>query len=82
TRSLIFDDVRFVGFWLDKWKRKQSPASLRNAVEEVLQPLALAEIRHPIDKAFELQEFDQALARNSESRMGKVLLARDKDVLT
>jgi mitochondrial enoyl-[acyl-carrier protein] reductase / trans-2-enoyl-CoA reductase len=82
TRSLIFDDVRFVGFWLDKWKRKQSPARLRNALEEVLQPLALAEIRHPIDKVFGLDEFDQALARNSESRMGKVLLARDKDVIT
>ena len=82
TRSLIFDDVRFVGFWLDKWKRKQSPASLRNALEEVLQPLALAEIRHPIDKVFGLDEFAQALARNSESRMGKVLLARDKDVIT
>ena len=81
TRSLIFDDVRFVGFWLDKWKRKQSPASLRNALEEVLQPLALAEIRHPIDKVFGLDEFAQALARNSESRMGKVLLARDKDVI-
>jgi NADPH:quinone reductase-like Zn-dependent oxidoreductase len=67
-----------VGFWLDKWKRKQSPASLRNAFEEVLQPLALTEIRHPIDKVFGLDEFAQALARNSESRMGKVLLARDK----
>ncbi|MBT3635765.1 MAG: zinc-binding dehydrogenase [Opitutae bacterium] len=79
TRSLIFDDVRFVGFWLDKWKRKQSPGSLRNAIEEVLQPLALAEIRHPVDKVFGLDEFDQALARNGESRMGKVLLVRRKD---
>ncbi len=79
TRSLIFDDIRFVGFWLDRWKRKQSPASLRNAVEEVLQPLALTEIRHPVDKVFELDEFDLALARNAESRMGKVLLVRRKD---
>ena len=79
TRSLIFDDVRFVGFWLDKWKRKQSPGGLRNAIEEVLQPLALTEIRHPVDKVFGLDEFDQALARNAESRMGKVLLVRRKD---
>ena len=81
TRSLIFDDVRFVGFWLDKWKRKQSPSSLRNAIEEVLQPLALTEIRHPVDKVFGLNEFEQALTRNAESRMGKVLLARDKGSL-
>lgn len=81
TRSLIFDDVRFVGFWLDKWKRKQDPSSLRNALEEVLQPLALKEISHPVDKVFGLHEFEHALTRNAESRMGKVLLARDKDSL-
>jgi NADPH:quinone reductase-like Zn-dependent oxidoreductase len=52
---------------------------LRNAVEEVLQPLALTEIRHPVDKVFELDEFDLALARNAESRMGKVLLVPRKD---
>ena len=81
TRSLIFNDVRFVGFWLDKWKKKQTPASLRNAIENVLQPLALTEIRHSVDKVFGLEEFARALERNSESRMGKVLLARDKDSL-
>lgn len=78
TRSLIFDDIRFVGFWLDNWKRKQSPASLRNAIEVVLQPLALTEIRHPIDKVFGLDEINQALIRNGESRMGKVLVVRQK----
>jgi NADPH:quinone reductase-like Zn-dependent oxidoreductase len=29
TRNLIFDDVRMVGFWLDRWRRKQS-ANLSN----------------------------------------------------
>ena len=57
----------------------KSPGSLRNAIEEVLQPLALTEIRHPVDKVFELDEFDQAFARNGESRMGKVLLVRRND---
>ena len=79
TRNLIFGDVRFVGFWLDRWRRKQTPGSLRNAIEEVLQPLALTEIRHPVDKVFELDQFAEALARNAESRMGKVLLVRRRD---
>ena len=52
TRNLIFDDLRFVGFWLDRWKRKQSPAAFGKTLEEVLQPLALAEIKHPIDQVF------------------------------
>ena len=54
TRSLIFDDIRFVGFWLDRWKRKQTRKDLVNAVEEVLHPLAMTEINHPIDRVFPL----------------------------
>jgi NADPH:quinone reductase-like Zn-dependent oxidoreductase len=81
TRNLIFDDLRFVGFWLDRWKRKQSSAALRKTLEEVLQPLALAEIKHPIDQVFALTEFSQALERNGQSRMGKVLLERTKGLL-
>ena len=79
TRSLIFNDVRFVGFWLDRWKRRQAPGALRNAIEEVLQPLAMTEIRHCVDRVFDLADYKEGLTRNSESRMGKVLLVRDKD---
>jgi len=81
TRNLIFDDVRMVGFWLDRWRRKQSPAGLRNALEQVLQPLAMTELKHSIDQIFNLEDFQDALARNAESRMGKVLFARDREFL-
>lgn len=81
TRNLIFDDVRMVGFWLDRWRRKQSPAGLRNALEQVLQPLAMTELKHSIDQLFNLSEFKDAFARNAQTRMGKVLLARDKKFL-
>jgi NADPH:quinone reductase-like Zn-dependent oxidoreductase len=81
TRNLIFDDVRMVGFWLDRWRRKQCPTGLRNACEQVLQPLAMTELKHSIDQIFNLEDFQDALARNKESRMGKVLLARDKEFL-
>ena len=76
TRNLIFDDVRFVGFWLDKWKRSRDLAALRNAAEEVLQPLAMTEIRHPVDSTFTLDQFSDALRRNAEPRFGKVLFAK------
>ena len=81
TRNLIFDDVRMVGFWLDRWRRKQSPAGLRNACEQVLQPLAMTELKHSIDQVFNLSEFKDAILRNACPRMGKVLLARDKEFL-
>ena len=81
TRNLIFDDIRFVGFWLDRWKRKKSLAQLRNSLEEVLQPLALNEVKYPIDSVFAIDDFKAALQRNAESRFGKVLLARDKEMI-
>ena len=81
TRNLIFDDIRFVGFWLDRWKRQRTPAQFREALENVLQPLALTEINHPIDSVFELKDYKAAIQRNSESRFGKVLLAKDKQTL-
>jgi len=54
---------------------------LRNACEQVLQPLAMTELKHSIDQIFNLEDFQDALARNKESRLGKVLLARDKEFL-
>jgi NADPH:quinone reductase-like Zn-dependent oxidoreductase len=81
TRNLIFDDVRMVGFWLDRWRRKQSPAGLRNALEQVLQPLAMTEIKHSIDQVYNLSEFKDAFNRNAQSRVGKVVFARDKEFL-
>jgi NADPH:quinone reductase-like Zn-dependent oxidoreductase len=81
TRNLIFDDVRMVGFWLDRWRRKQSPAGLRNALEQVLQPLAMTEIKHSIDQVYNLSEFKDAYNRNAQPRVGKVLLAQDKEFL-
>ncbi len=81
TRNLIFDDIRMVGFWLDRWRRKQNQVGWRNACEQVLQPLAMKEIRHSIDGVFDFEDFEQAFARNSESRTGKVLFARDRAFL-
>jgi trans-2-enoyl-CoA reductase len=78
TRNLIFDDVRFVGFWLDKWKRSRDLATLRNAAEEVLQPLAMTEVRHPVDSTFTLDKYSEALSRNAEPRFGKVLFVSEK----
>ena len=78
TRNLIFDDVRFVGFWLDKWKRSRDLAALRNAAEEVLQPLAMTEIRHLVDSTYTLNQFQDGLKRNAEPRLGKVLFVPEK----
>lgn len=81
TRDLIFNDVRFVGFWLDRWRRQKNSVQVRNEMEKVLQPLALNEVKYPIDTVFSLEDFSKALEKNSGSRFGKVLLARDREQL-
>jgi NADPH:quinone reductase-like Zn-dependent oxidoreductase len=81
TRHLIFDDIRFVGFWLDRWKQGKDLNDIRKSIEDVLQPLALTEIRHPVDSVFSLSEFSEAFSRNNETRLGKVLFARDKEAI-
>ena len=79
TRQLIFDDVHFVGFWLDRWKRAHDLATLRKAAEDVLQPLALTELRHPVDSTFTLDQFSDALRRNAAPRFGKVLFVKKEE---
>jgi len=79
TRQLIFDDLRLVGFWLDKWKRSRDLSAFRKAAEAVLQPLALTEIRHPVDSTFTLDQFQEALERNAEPRFGKVVFVGGAD---
>ncbi len=79
TRQLIFNDIRFVGFWLDRWRKKQSLEQLRLSFDDVLQPLALKKISHPIDSIFMLSDYKNAFLRNSKNRFGKVLFCCDKN---
>ena len=81
TRALIFKDIRFVGFWLDRWKKSRNKEEIKKSIDEVLEPLALTEISHPIDSIFQLNDFKNALIRNGQSRFGKVLLCRDQKMI-
>ena len=65
--ELIFNDIRFLGFWLDRWKKRQTPEDLRKEIDRVLQLLALDQVRYSIDQTFELRQIQGAWARNQES---------------
>ena len=68
-------------FWLDRWKKSRNKEEIKKSIDEVLEPLALTEISHPIDSIFQLNDFKNALIRNSQSRFGKVLLCRDQKMI-
>lgn len=75
TRRLIFDDVRFVGFWLDQWKRRQSPEKVREVCEEMLFLAATNVLQSRIEASYPLAQYEEALARSREPRFGKVIFA-------
>ena len=79
TRELIFNDIRFLGFWLDRWKKRQTPEDLRKEIDRVLQLLALDQVRYSIDQTFELRQIQGAWARNQESRLGKVVIVPNSE---
>ena len=79
TRRLIFDDVRFVGFWLDQWRQSQSSEKVHQACEEILFLAATNVLQSRIEATYPFAKHDDALARASEPRFGKVLFVPDED---
>jgi NADPH:quinone reductase-like Zn-dependent oxidoreductase len=80
TRSLIFNDVRFVGFWLDQWRRRQSPEKIHEACEEILFLAATNVLQSRIEATFPLADYEQALAKAKEPRFGKVLFTQGAEL--
>lgn len=73
TRFLIFHDVTMKGFWLDKWYRENSETRLKVMFDKIFD-LMRKEIVYPvIDKKYSLEDYQEAIARASEPRFGKVL---------
>ncbi|MDB6151654.1 MAG: Alcohol dehydrogenase zinc-binding domain protein [Chthoniobacteraceae bacterium] len=76
---LIFNDLRWRGFWVSRWYEKAS-ADARSAMFGEL--FALAQrgvVRSPVEKIYPLEEIGAALARVQEGgRAGKILLSPGK----
>ena len=79
TRRLIFDDVRFVGFWFDKWKRCQTPEKVREAYEEILFLAATNVLQSRVEATHPLTEYEQALTKSNEPRFGKILFVAGEE---
>jgi NADPH:quinone reductase-like Zn-dependent oxidoreductase len=75
TRRLIFDDVRFVGFWLDQWKRRQSHEKIREVCDEILFLAATNVFQSRIEASYPLVKHKEALAHSRAPRLGKVIFA-------
>lgn len=74
TRFLIFNDVRLVGFWWDKFCRTQGASAVRAVMDEVYGMMADGRLKLPIEATYELTQIQEAIQRDQAPRLGKVLL--------
>jgi len=74
TRFLIFNDVRLVGFWWDKFCRTQGPERVRAVMAEVHRMMMDGTLRLPIEATYDFTQIGEAIAHDKSPRLGKVLL--------
>lgn len=74
TRFLIFNDVRLVGFWWDKWSKALGPKGLSEVMRAVYGMMADGRLQLPIEATYSFAEFAAAFKHDKSPRLGKVLL--------
>jgi len=74
TRFLIFNDVRLVGFWWDKFCKTEGPDGVRAVMDEVYKMMSVGRLKLPIEASYELAQVKEAIQRDKSPKLGKVLL--------
>jgi NADPH:quinone reductase-like Zn-dependent oxidoreductase len=73
--SVIFNGVRVLGFWLQKWFQGASSADKQVALGTLIPLVASGQLKVKIDSRFAIADIASAVTRASEpGRSGKVLL--------
>lgn len=73
TRYLIFDDIRFSGFWVTRWRKEVSPEIAKAHEDKVYGYLRDGILKLPVEATYPLESFKDALAHNAQPRFGKIL---------
>jgi len=74
TRFLIFNDVRLVGFWWDKFCKTQGAEAVRGIMDEVYGLMRAETLKLPIEASYELSQIKEAIQRDKSPKLGKVLI--------
>lgn len=74
SRALIYKNVTLKGFWLTKWLEGLSKNEASKSFSELFSTLKDSSFEIPIDRAYSLKEFKDALAHAKRgSRKGKII---------
>jgi NADPH:quinone reductase-like Zn-dependent oxidoreductase len=74
TRFLIFNDVRLVGFWWDKFGKTRGAEAVRRVMDAVYGMMADGSLKLPIEASYPLAQVKEAIQRDKSPKLGKVLL--------
>jgi trans-2-enoyl-CoA reductase len=71
---LIFKNLHFTGFWINKWYEAASATDRSNAFEGIFELALRGLLRSPIERTYPLRDFKEAVARAGEGeRAGKIV---------
>lgn len=72
---LIFNDIRFVGFWLTKWIRTGTRENIEATYKELAGMISKEQLALTVDTVYPIDEIKEAIAHaRRDSRGGKILL--------
>jgi len=73
---LIFRDIQVRGMWITPWVERAPKEEVFSVYQSLANRVAAGKLEQPVDAAFPLEEFKEALARQNEpGRSGKILLS-------
>jgi trans-2-enoyl-CoA reductase len=71
---LIFKNLHFTGFWVNKWYEQATPAARQEAFDRIFEFARRGLLQTKIERTYPLGEFSQAVARAAQGqRAGKIL---------
>ena len=74
TRNLIFNDVHFCGFWMDKWMRSHSQEDIQALYDRLFDLVKTHGLSSPIAGIHPLRDVTRAIQASSSPHFGKVLI--------
>jgi len=71
---LIFKNLHFTGFWVNKWYEAASAADRSAAFDRIFELALRGLLRSPVERMYPLRDFKEAVARAAEGeRAGKIV---------
>jgi trans-2-enoyl-CoA reductase len=73
---LIFQDIRVRGLWVTRWADNAPREEIHSVYQSLADRVAKGKLVQPVDRAFPLENWHDALARlDAPDRSGKVLFS-------